>query len=101
MGRMESTTIIRDSINKETGMKPARSILAAALLAAGSTAWAQAPGYDSAVIKVECDYDCLLEYARNYIEALADRDYSRARLAPDVIFAENNVVMPVGNDGLW
>ena len=82
-------------------MKPARSILAAALLAAGSSAWAQAPGYDSAVIKVECDYDCLLEYARNYIEALADRDYSRARLAPDVIFAENNVVMPVGNDGLW
>lgn len=82
-------------------MKPARSILTAALLAAGSTAWAQAPGYDSAVIKVECDYDCLLEYARNYIEALADRDYSRARLAPGVIFAENNVVMPVGNDGLW
>lgn len=82
-------------------MKPARSILAAALLAAGSTAWAQAPGYASAVIKVECDYDCLLGYARNYIDALADRDYSRARLAPDVIFAENNVVMPVGNDGLW
>ncbi len=82
-------------------MKPARSILAAALLAASSTAWAQAPGYPSAVIKVECDYDCLLGYARNYIEALADRDWSRARLAPDVIFAENNVVMPVGNDGLW
>ena len=82
-------------------MKPTRSILAAALLAASSTAWAQAPGQLSAVIKVECDYDCLLEYASNYIEALADRDHSRARIAPDVIFAENNVVMPVGNDGLW
>jgi hypothetical protein len=82
-------------------MKPARSIFAAALLAASSTAWAQAPGYSSAVIKVRCDYDCLLEYAQNYIAALADRDWSRARLAPDVIFAENNVVMPVGNDGLW
>jgi len=82
-------------------MKPARSILGAALLAASSTVWAQAPGYPSAVIKVKCDYDCLLEYASNYIEALADRDYSSARLAPGVIFAENNVVMPVGNDGLW
>jgi hypothetical protein len=82
-------------------MKPARSILGAALLAASSTVWAQAPGYPSAVIKVKCDYDCLLEYTSNYIEALADRDYSSARLAPGVIFAENNVVMPVGNDGLW
>jgi hypothetical protein len=82
-------------------MKPARSILALALLAASSTAWAQAPGQPSAVIKVQCDYDCLLGYAKNYVEALADRDYSSARLAPDVIFAENNVVMPVGNDGLW
>jgi hypothetical protein len=82
-------------------MKPKRSIVAVALLALSSPAWAQAPGYPSAVIKVECDYDCLLQYARNYIEALADRDYSSARLAPDVIFAENNVVMPVGNDGLW
>jgi hypothetical protein len=82
-------------------MKPARSILALALLAASSTAWAQAPGQPSAVIKVQCDYDCLLGYAKNYVEALADRDYSSARLAPDVIFSENNVVMPVGNDGLW
>jgi hypothetical protein len=64
-------------------------------------ALAQAPGQPSAVIKVDCDYDCLIGYATNYMEALADRDFSRARLAPDVIFAENNVVMPVGNDGIW
>ena len=61
----------------------------------------QAPGQPSAVIQVECDYDCLLDYARNYMDALADRDYSRARIAPDVVFSENNVVMPVGNDGIW
>lgn len=81
-------------------MKPVR-ILSAVLLLASTGVLAQAPGEPSAVIKVDCDYDCLLGYASNYIEALADRDFSRARLAPNVIFSENNVVMPVGNDGLW
>lgn len=81
-------------------MKPA-SLIGGMLLCAASAANAQAPGQPSAVIQVECDYDCLIGYVKNYIEALEDRDYSRARLAPDVIFAENNVVMPVGNDGLW
>jgi hypothetical protein len=65
------------------------------------TAYAQAPGYASAVIMPDCNYDCLLDYTTNYIEALADREPSRARLSTDVIFSENNVVMPVGNDGLW
>lgn len=62
---------------------------------------AQAPGYKSAVLMTDCDYDCLLEFTTNYIAALADRDVSRARLSPEVIFSENNVVMPIGNDGLW
>lgn len=62
---------------------------------------AQAPGMASAVLQVDCDYDCLLDMTRNYMQALANRDFSSARLAPDVIFSENNVVMPVGNDGLW
>lgn len=65
------------------------------------TAEAQAPGYASAVINPGCDYECLLDYTTNYIDALSARDASRARLAADVIFSENNVVMPVGNDGLW
>jgi hypothetical protein len=67
----------------------------------GLPALAQAPGQPSAVIRVDCDRDCLIEYARNYMDALADRDFSRARLSPTVVFAENDVVMPVGNDGLW
>lgn len=66
-----------------------------------AAAMAQAPGYDSAVIMPECDYDCLLDTTTNYIDALAARDPSRARLAPDVLFSENDVLMPVGNDGLW
>jgi len=62
---------------------------------------AQAPGYKSAVIMPDCDYDCLLDYTTNYIDALENRNPDAARLAPDVKFSENNVLMPVGNDGLW
>jgi len=62
---------------------------------------AQAPGQPSAVIKVGCDRDCLIGFARNYIAALKNRDADSARLSPDVMFSENNVLMPVGNDGLW
>jgi hypothetical protein len=74
-------------------------LLVGSLLA--TSAMAQAPGQPSAVIKVDCDYDCLIGYARNYMAALEDRDFSSARIAPDVIFSENDVVMPVGNDGVW
>lgn len=75
--------------------------LALAALACSQPVLAQAPGQPSAVIKIKCDRECLIGFARNYIEALADRDFSRARLAPDAVFSENNVVMPIGNDGLW
>lgn len=64
-------------------------------------ALAQAPGQPSAVIKVHCNRDCLIGFARNYITALANRDADSARLAAEVKFSENNVLMPVGNDGLW
>ncbi len=65
------------------------------------TAVAQAPGHQSAVINTGCNYDCLLDYTSNYINALANRNPEAARLSPDVRFSENNVLMPVGNDGLW
>lgn len=81
-------------------MKPA-SILFGALLFSATSVFAQAPGQPSAIIKIDCNYDCLIDYARNYIDAMEDRDIARARLAPDVLFSENNVLMPVGNDGLW
>lgn len=76
-------------------------LLAASCVITSTMLNAQAPGHDSAVIMPGCDYDCLLDYTTNYIDALEARDPERARLSPDVIFAENNVVMPVGNDGLW
>jgi hypothetical protein len=64
-------------------------------------AYGQAPGYSSAVIHITCDYDCLLAKGRAYIEALQAHDSNLAPIAEDVIFAENNVVMPFGTEGVW
>jgi len=67
---------------------------------AGVTAQAQAPGEPSAVIKVSCDRDCLIGFARRYMAALASHDPSSLPLAADVRFTENDVVIPIGK-GLW
>ena len=82
-------------------MRPTTSIpaIAAALLAA--PVFAQAPGQPSAVIQVDCDRDCLIGHARDYVDALRHRDPSRLPLARDVRFTENNVEMPISNHGLW
>lgn len=76
-------------------------LLLSTLLAGHGTVQAQAPGQPSAVIKTSCDRDCLLEFTRNYLRALANHDPDSARLSATVVFSENNVTMPVGNDGLW
>jgi len=78
-----------------------RFISSLIFILASTSTMAQAPGYQSAVLIPDCDYECLLEYTTNYIEALAEKNPANARLAPDVRFSENNVLMPVGNDGLW
>lgn len=78
-----------------------RILLAAFCMMVLGKAQAQAPGYDSAVIQVSCDYDCLITTVKGYVDAMADRDLDRLSLADDVIFSENNVVMPLGNEGLW
>ena len=49
----------------------------------------------------DCDYPCLIGFVRGYMSALAKRDPSAAHLAKHVRFTENNVEMPLGNDGLW
>jgi hypothetical protein len=77
------------------------ALAAVSLLAIGNQVLAQAPGLPSAVIKVDCDRVCLIDMARNYIKALANRDADKARLAPAARFSENDVEMPIGNDGLW
>lgn len=84
-------------------MKPSKTLqmLPGLLLSLSGAALAQAPGMPSAVPDFSCDYDCLTGLATGYIDALAAKDPSRAKLSPKVRFTENNVEMPIGNDGLW
>lgn len=65
------------------------------------SAGAQAPGQRSAYIDLGCDRDCLIGFARAYVDALGHRDPTRVALARNARFTENNVEMPIGNDGLW
>lgn len=62
---------------------------------------AQAPGQPTAVIKIDCDRECLIGFARNYVKALEARDTSLTTFSKDVRFTEDNVEMPLGNHGLW
>jgi hypothetical protein len=62
---------------------------------------AQAPGQPSAYIHIECDRNCLIGFMREYMQALARRDISKARFSRDVRFTENSVEIPLGNEGLW
>jgi hypothetical protein len=61
---------------------------------------AQAPGEDSAVFVERCGRECLIGQVRTHMAALAARDPSIARYASDVMFTENNVLIPIGG-GLW
>ncbi len=68
-------------------------------------AFAQAPGMKSAVFPSmrddkNCDRECLFGFMDGYLAALAARDPSAAPVADNVVFTENNVVLPIG-EGLW
>jgi hypothetical protein len=71
------------------------------LVALVSVSYAQAPGERSAVPPSDCDRTCLIGFVREYMQALVKKDPSRARFAAGVRFTENNVEMPLGNEGLW
>jgi hypothetical protein len=47
-----------------------------------------------------CDRACLYDVADRYLDALVNKDVSRAPLAPELKFTENGVQMPLP-DGLW
>jgi hypothetical protein len=64
-------------------------------------AHAQAPGEASAVPASDCNRECLLGFVRSYLDALVHRDRGRAHFARAVRFTENDVQMPLGEDGLW
>jgi hypothetical protein len=71
------------------------------LIGAALPAFGQAPGLESAVIDLGCDRDCLIDFARGYVDALEHRDPTRIAISRNARFTENNVEMPIGNDGLW
>ena len=81
-------------------MRAISRLLAGALAFSAVPAVAQAPGEDSAVRVPACDRACLIGHLQDHMKALAARDPAQAKLAADVRFTENNVLIPVG-DGLW
>ncbi|MCL6249695.1 hypothetical protein M3P36_01345 [Altererythrobacter sp. KTW20L] len=83
-------------------MRLFRTAISALALAAAlpTAALAQAPGEPSAVLDTSCLYDCLIAAVRGHMTALEARNYANLPLAADVMFTENNVVLPVGQ-GLW
>ena len=76
------------------------ALAAFALALAPAPAVAQAAGEDSAVVAPKCDHDCLIRTVEAHMKALAARDPAQLRLAKDVRYAENDVLLPVGQ-GLW
>jgi hypothetical protein len=73
----------------------------AALYGFAHGASAQAPGEPSAVLASDCNRDCLIGFARQYMDALTHHDPRRLPLATDVRLTENDVEMPFGREGLW
>ncbi len=74
-------------------------VLLTAFVLAG-TARAQQADQRSAVYNLDCDRACLLGVLKGYMNALRSRSASAAPVSPDVLFTENNVVIPHGK-GLW
>ncbi len=48
-----------------------------------------------------CDRACLEKWVDRYLAAMRDQDKSPEMFAPDLIFTEDGVRLPFGNEGLW
>ena len=70
------------------------------LALAPQRAEAQAFGERSAVHASDCGRDCLIGFARAYMNALVHHDPSRVSFVRNVRFTENDVLLPIGR-GLW
>lgn len=81
-------------------MRFVTGLLGAALAFAATPAFAQAAGEASAVTAPKCDHACLIAAVDAHMKALAARDPALLKLAKDVRYAENDVLIPVGQ-GLW
>jgi hypothetical protein len=81
-------------------MKLRFGLLALLAVPISTPAFAQAAGEASAVIAPKCDHACLIATVEGHMKALAARDPAQLKLAKDVRYAENDVLLPVGQ-GLW
>ncbi|RIV91426.1 hypothetical protein D2V17_03110 [Aurantiacibacter xanthus] len=75
-------------------------LLAAIALALPMAAHAQAPGEESALRTVQCDYACLTGTMQQFVDALAAGDASALPLSSDLLYTENNVPLALG-EGSW
>ncbi|MGH8260170.1 MAG: hypothetical protein ACREUG_10815, partial [Steroidobacteraceae bacterium] len=79
------------------------ALATAALLgsfAAAPRASAQAYGERSAVNVSDCDHDCLIGFAKQYMDGLVHHAPASVPFARGVRFTENDVELPIG-EGLW
>ncbi len=74
--------------------------LAAASLPFSTPVLAQAAGEESAVPATSCLRDCLIGLLDQHMAALKAGDPSSLPVSSDLVFTENNVVLPLGS-GLW
>lgn len=58
------------------------------------------PAAENSAVVIDCDRACLYAIADQYLDALVNKDSSRAPWAEEVKFTENGVQLQVG-DGLW
>ena len=49
----------------------------------------------------KCDRACLEGYVDRYLDAMKDHKVDPGLFAKTVIFTENGVRLPFGNEGLW
>jgi hypothetical protein len=81
-------------------MRALRLLLIGVAAIAAQPALGQAPGETSAVPDLSCDRACLLGKLGAYMAALEARNAIAVPAAPDILFVENNVALPLG-EGIW
>jgi len=71
------------------------------LVTVATLAQAQAPGERTAWQTIDCDHECLSQFARDYMAALASHDAAKLSTVAHVRFTENDVELPFGKEGMW
>ena len=79
------------------GMKTKHLVITVALIASMATLGASGPLFAQ---EFQCDRECLVDFMKQYLEALVKHDPTAVPFAEEVKFVESTVNIPVGR-GLW